>query len=41
MAELQRELDRLVRVEFEEAAERFIAALRADAILPIDFGAAR
>ena len=41
MAELQRELDRLARVEFEEAAERFIGALHADAILPIDFGAAR
>jgi formate dehydrogenase maturation protein FdhE len=41
MAALQRELDRLVRVQFEEDAERFIDALYADAILPFDFGAAR
>jgi len=41
MAELQTELDRLARVRFEDEAERFIAALHADAILPIDFGAAR
>jgi hypothetical protein len=40
-AELRKELDRLARVQFEEEAERFIGALHADAILPIDFGEAR
>jgi RNase P subunit RPR2 len=41
IAELRKELDRLARVQFEDDAERFIGALHADAILPMDFGAAR
>jgi hypothetical protein len=36
-AELQRDLERLTRENMREYRDRFIAALRADAILPEDF----
>jgi hypothetical protein len=41
LSAMQAELDRLARLEFEEQAERFVAALHAGAILPADFGVAR
>lgn len=40
LALLRLELDTFARTRFEEDAERFIAALRAGAILPMDFGVA-
>jgi hypothetical protein len=40
-AALQAQLDRLSREAFAEQVERFIVALRADAVLPMDFGVAR
>jgi hypothetical protein len=41
LAALQREMDEFARVSFEEEIERFVTALEADAILPMDFGPAR
>lgn len=41
IAEIQRELDRMVRQDFEEYVERFVHALEAGAILPMDFGVPR
>ncbi len=41
LAALQREMDDFARRSFEEEIERFVAALEADAILPMDFGPAR
>jgi hypothetical protein len=38
IAEIQQELDRMVRESFEDFVERFVRALEADAILPMDFG---
>jgi hypothetical protein len=40
-ADLERELERFARLRFEEDVERFAAALRAGAILPMDFGTPR
>ena len=41
LAALQREMDEYARLSFEEDVERFVAALGADAIMPMDFGPAR
>jgi hypothetical protein len=41
LAVLQREMDDFARLSFEEDVERFVAALEADAIMPMDFGPAR
>jgi hypothetical protein len=38
---VQRELERFARRSFEEDVDRFVRALRAGAILPMDFGAPR
>ena len=38
---LQRELTTQARLNFAEDVERFVAALRADAVFPMDFGPAR
>jgi hypothetical protein len=40
-AELERELERFARLRFEEDIARFVRALEADAIVPMDFGVAR
>jgi hypothetical protein len=40
-AELERELERFARLRFEEDIARFVRALEADAILPMDFGVVR
>ena len=41
LATLQREMDAYARLSFEEDVERFVSALEADAIMPMDFGPAR
>jgi hypothetical protein len=41
LAALQREMDAYFRLSFEEDVERFVVALQADAIMPMDFGPAR
>ena len=41
VAALEQELERVSRLAFEEDVERIVAALRADAILPMDLGVAR
>jgi predicted RNA-binding Zn-ribbon protein involved in translation (DUF1610 family) len=40
-AELERELERFARVRFEEDVARFVTAIEAGAILPMDFGSPR
>jgi hypothetical protein len=40
-ATLRRDMDEYARLSFEEDLERFVAALHADAIMPMDFGPAR
>ncbi|MEA2289101.1 MAG: hypothetical protein QOD55_1098 [Solirubrobacteraceae bacterium] len=41
LAVLQCEMDTFAQLSFREDVERFVAALAADAIMPMDFGAGR